>query len=113
MVTDTNPLDKESYKCAHLPCILYVRPVFFYTHSHEHEVYLQENAGEGIQLLIALLFSFPTVSSPEGPLGQLPTPTTRVQRGLVIEPRTSRLCEIDLDNSGWRPCQWLTCLPTI
>ena len=24
-----------------------------------------------------------------------------------------RLCEIDLDNSGWRPCQGLTRLPTI
>jgi hypothetical protein len=34
-----------------------------------------------------------------------------LRRGPVIEPRTSRLCEIDLDNSGWRP--WLTRLPTI
>jgi len=34
-----------------------------------------------------------------------------LRRGPVIEPRTSRLCEIDLDNSGWRP--WLTRLQTI
>ncbi|KAI0273897.1 RRS1-domain-containing protein [Russula aff. rugulosa BPL654] len=60
-VTDTNPLDKESY-------------------DHEREVYLQENARDGVQLLIASLFSLPTVSSPEGPLGQLPTPTTQLPR---------------------------------
>ncbi|KAF8497553.1 ribosome biogenesis regulatory protein-domain-containing protein [Russula emetica] len=60
-VTDTNPLDKESY-------------------DNEREVYLQENARDGVQLLIASPFSLPAVSSPEGPLGQLPTPTTQLPR---------------------------------
>lgn len=60
-VTDTNPLDRESY-------------------DHEREVCLQENARDGVQLLIASLFSLPIVSSPEGPLGQLPTPTTQLPR---------------------------------
>jgi len=34
-----------------------------------------------------------------------------LRRGPVVEHRTSRLCEIDLDNSGWRP--WPTGLRTI
>ncbi|KAI9457297.1 ribosome biogenesis regulatory protein-domain-containing protein [Russula earlei] len=60
-VTDTNAIDNESY-------------------VHERETYLQANARDGIQLLIAALFSLPTLSSPEGPLAQLPAPTTQLPR---------------------------------
>ncbi|KAH9989115.1 RRS1-domain-containing protein [Russula vinacea] len=60
-VTDTNPLDPESY-------------------GHEREAYLQSNARDGVQLLVAALFSLPTQSSSEGPLGQLPAPTTQLPR---------------------------------
>ncbi|KAF8464331.1 ribosome biogenesis regulatory protein-domain-containing protein, partial [Russula ochroleuca] len=60
-VTDTNPLDTESY-------------------GHEREAYLQANARDGVQLLVTALFSLPAQSSPEGPLGQLPAPTTQLPR---------------------------------
>ncbi|KAI0252060.1 ribosome biogenesis regulatory protein-domain-containing protein [Lactifluus subvellereus] len=60
-VTDPNVIDKESY-------------------DHEREAYLQANARDGIQLLLASLFSLPTLSSPEGPLAQLPAPTTQLPR---------------------------------
>ncbi|KAH9983555.1 ribosome biogenesis regulatory protein-domain-containing protein [Russula compacta] len=60
-VTDTNAIDKESY-------------------DHEREAYLQANARDGVQLLLAALFSLPTLSSPEGPLAQLPAPTTQLPR---------------------------------
>jgi regulator of ribosome biosynthesis len=81
-VTDTNPLDKESYECvpSSTSDLGLVLRVFFYTPSHEREVYLQENARDGVQLLFASIFSLPTVSSPEGPLGQLPPPTTQLPR---------------------------------
>jgi regulator of ribosome biosynthesis len=64
------------------PPIFYIQPCLtsFYAPSHEREAYLQENARDGVQLLIASLFSLPTHSSPEGPLGQLPTPTTQLPR---------------------------------
>jgi len=60
-VTDTNTIDNESY-------------------GHEREAYLQANARDGVQLLVAALFSLPTLSSPEGPLAQLPAPTTQLPR---------------------------------
>ena len=50
------------------------------TSSHEREAYLQANARDGIQLLVSVLFSLPTLSSPEGPLAQLPAPTAQLPR---------------------------------
>ncbi|KAN0135911.1 Ribosome biogenesis regulatory protein (RRS1) domain containing protein [Lactarius tabidus] len=60
-VTDPNPIDKESY-------------------DHDREAYLQSTARDGVQLLLAALFNLPTLSSPEGPLAQLPPPTTQLPR---------------------------------
>jgi hypothetical protein len=71
------------------PPIVYIRRCltsFFYTPGHERETCLQENARDGVQLLIASLFSLPTVSPPEGPLGQLPTPTTQLPRAKCPHP---------------------------
>ena len=48
--------------------------------SHDREAYLQSTARDGIQLLLGALFSLPTLSSPEGPLAQLPPPTTQLPR---------------------------------
>ncbi|KAF8270491.1 ribosome biogenesis regulatory protein-domain-containing protein [Lactarius quietus] len=60
-VTDSNPIDKESY-------------------DHDRESYLQSNARDGIQLLLAALFNLPALPSPDGPLAQLPPPTTQLPR---------------------------------
>ncbi|CDO73793.1 hypothetical protein BN946_scf185015.g122 [Trametes cinnabarina] len=60
-VTDLNPVDTESYE-ANL------------------EEYLMSTARDGVQTLIASLFSLPTTSSPDGPLAQLPAPTTQLPR---------------------------------
>ncbi|KAH9850832.1 ribosome biogenesis regulatory protein-domain-containing protein [Lenzites betulinus] len=60
-VTDLNPVDQESYE-ANL------------------EEYLTSTARDGVQTLIASLFSLPTTSSPDGPLAQLPAPTTQLPR---------------------------------
>ncbi|KAI9000766.1 ribosome biogenesis regulatory protein-domain-containing protein [Trametes punicea] len=60
-VTDLNPIDAESYE-ANL------------------EDYLMSTARDGVQTLIASLFSLPTTSSPDGPLAQLPAPTTQLPR---------------------------------
>ncbi|KAI0082348.1 RRS1-domain-containing protein [Panus rudis PR-1116 ss-1] len=60
-VTDLNPVDEESY-------------------NENLEEYLQSNARDGVQALIAQLFSLPTASSPDGPLALLPPPTTLLPR---------------------------------
>lgn len=60
-VTDPNPIDEESYK-ANL------------------EEYLQSTARDGVQVLISALFNLPTTPSPDGPLAQLPPPTTQLPR---------------------------------
>ena len=60
-VTDLNPVDEESYN-ANL------------------EEYLQSTARDGIQALIAALYALPTKPSPDGPLAQLPAPTTALPR---------------------------------
>ncbi|KAH9066643.1 ribosome biogenesis regulatory protein-domain-containing protein [Lactarius vividus] len=60
-VTDPSVIDKESY-------------------DHDRETYLQSTARDGIQHLLAALFSLPTLPSPEGPLAQLPHPTTQLPR---------------------------------
>lgn len=44
------------------------------------EEYLMSTARDGVQTLIASLFSLPTTSSPDGPLAQLPAPTTHLPR---------------------------------
>ncbi|KAF8555386.1 RRS1-domain-containing protein [Imleria badia] len=60
-VTDANPIDHESYT-AHL------------------DEYLQSTARDGIQALIAALYTLPIHPSPDGPLAQLPAPTTPLPR---------------------------------
>ncbi|KAF8639976.1 hypothetical protein AX17_001223 [Amanita inopinata Kibby_2008] len=60
-VTDPNLIDEESYK----------------SNVEEH---LQSLARDGIQTLINSLFSLPTVSSPDGPLAQLPPPIYQLPR---------------------------------
>ncbi|KAG8219020.1 ribosome biogenesis regulatory protein-domain-containing protein [Butyriboletus roseoflavus] len=60
-VTDLNPIDVESY-AANL------------------EEYLHSTARDGIQTLIAALYALPTLPSPDGPLAQLPPPTTPLPR---------------------------------
>jgi regulator of ribosome biosynthesis len=41
---------------------------------------LKSTARDGIQALIAVLYSLPTKPSPDGPLAQLPAPTTQLPR---------------------------------
>lgn len=60
-VTDLNPADAESYECV-------------------LEEYLQSTAREGVQALVGALFSLPITRSEEGPLAQLPPPTTQLPR---------------------------------
>ncbi|KAI0776198.1 ribosome biogenesis regulatory protein-domain-containing protein [Trametes elegans] len=60
-VTDLNPVDAESYRA-------------------DLEDYLMSTARDGVQTLIASLFSLPTTSSHDGPLAQLPAPTTQLPR---------------------------------
>jgi regulator of ribosome biosynthesis len=48
--------------------------------SADQEAYLAELAREGVQILLSKLFSLPVSSSPEGPLAQLPKPTTLLPR---------------------------------
>lgn len=44
------------------------------------EDYLISTARDGVQTLITSLFSLPTTSTPDGPLAQLPPPTTQLPR---------------------------------
>ncbi|KAG6845422.1 hypothetical protein H0H87_009329 [Tephrocybe sp. NHM501043] len=60
-VTDPNPIDEETY-------------------NENLEEHLQSLARDGVQALFASLFSLPTRSSPDGPLAQLPPPTTHLPR---------------------------------
>ncbi|KAK1223339.1 Rhodanese- sulfurtransferase [Marasmius sp. AFHP31] len=60
-VTDPNPIEEETYN----------------SNLEEH---LQSLARDGVQTLLAKLFSLPTTSSPDGPLAQLPPPTTQLPR---------------------------------
>ncbi|KAK7470321.1 Rhodanese-related sulfurtransferase [Stygiomarasmius scandens] len=60
-VTDPNPIDEDSYN----------------SNLEEH---LQSLARDGVQTLLASLFSLPTLPSPDGPLAQLPTPKTQLPR---------------------------------
>ncbi|KAH0840271.1 ribosome biogenesis regulatory protein-domain-containing protein [Lanmaoa asiatica] len=60
-VTDPNPIDQESY-------------------TANLEEYLQSTARDGIQALIAALYTLPIHPSPDGPLAQLPPPTTPIPR---------------------------------
>ncbi|KAG6841843.1 hypothetical protein C0991_006250 [Blastosporella zonata] len=60
-VTDPNPIDEESY-------------------NENLEEHLQSLARDGVQALFASLFSLPTRTSPDGPLAQLPPPTTQLPR---------------------------------
>lgn len=48
--------------------------------SADKEAYLAELAREGVQILLSKLFSLPVNSSSEGPLAQLPKPTTLLPR---------------------------------
>ncbi|KAJ4482416.1 RRS1-domain-containing protein [Lentinula aciculospora] len=60
-VTDPNPVDIESYESS-------------------LESYLLSLARTGTQALLNALFSLPTTSSPDGPLAQLPAPSTQLPR---------------------------------
>jgi regulator of ribosome biosynthesis len=60
-VTDLNPIDDESYNA-------------------DLEGHLQSLARDGVQSLLASLFALPTHSSDDGPLAQLPPPTTHLPR---------------------------------
>ncbi|KAG2141496.1 ribosome biogenesis regulatory protein-domain-containing protein [Suillus cothurnatus] len=60
-VTDLTPIDEDSYKS-------------------NLEEYLQTTARDGIQALVAALYGLPTQPSPDGPLAQLPAPTTQLPR---------------------------------
>jgi regulator of ribosome biosynthesis len=60
-VTDLTPIDEDSYKS-------------------NLEEYLQTTARDGIQALVAALYVLPTQPSPDGPLAQLPAPTTQLPR---------------------------------
>ncbi|KAJ7086005.1 ribosome biogenesis regulatory protein-domain-containing protein [Mycena belliarum] len=61
VATDPNPIDEESY-------------------STDLEVHLQALARDGIQALCTVLFALPTQRSDDGPLAQLPPPTTALPR---------------------------------
>ncbi|KZT05636.1 RRS1-domain-containing protein [Laetiporus sulphureus 93-53] len=63
--TDLNPVDEESY-------------------NENIEEYLMSTARDGVQTLVAALFSLPTTSSPDGPLAQLPSPTTQLPRAKAL-----------------------------
>ncbi|KAL4076398.1 ribosome biogenesis regulatory protein-domain-containing protein [Scleroderma citrinum] len=60
-VTDLNLVDDESY-------------------ASNLEEYLKSTARDGIQALIAALYALPTEKSADGPLAQLPAPTTVLPR---------------------------------
>ncbi|CAK5265058.1 unnamed protein product [Mycena citricolor] len=60
-VTDLNPIDEDGYK----------------SNLEEH---LQALARDGVQTLLGTLFSLPTIRSEDGPLAQLPAPTTSLPR---------------------------------
>lgn len=48
--------------------------------SDDLETYLLDTARDGAQTLIASLFSLPTTPSVDGPVAQLPPPTTQLPR---------------------------------
>ena len=118
-MTDPNPIDNESYE--------YV--IFSYSSnaayspwpkknlSHDRESDLQSTARHGIQLLLAALFNLPTLSSPEGPLVQLPLqqhtspapspypnqkPPTRWEMG--TQPNASHALKVSSPSSAIRKC---------
>lgn len=49
-------------------------------YSADLESHLQKLARDGTQALISKLFSLPTTPSPDGPVAQLPPPTTQIPR---------------------------------
>ncbi|KZT42979.1 RRS1-domain-containing protein [Sistotremastrum suecicum HHB10207 ss-3] len=61
LVSDLNPIDAEAYE-ANL------------------EDHLQSTARDGVQALLAALFSLPIHSSPDGPVAKLPAPTYELPR---------------------------------
>jgi len=64
------------------PPILYTRPCLtsFLIPQDTSAKYIFKKTLETAPSSSSSLFSLPTVSSPEGPLGQLPTPTTQLPR---------------------------------
>ncbi|KAJ7632922.1 ribosome biogenesis regulatory protein-domain-containing protein [Roridomyces roridus] len=61
LVSDHNPIDEDSY-------------------NENLEEHLQNLARDGVQELFASLFALPTQTSEDGPLAQLPPPTTPMPR---------------------------------
>lgn len=87
-VTDLNPVDADAYTHV-IPSVSYLvgwahvlYPFLSYVLfcSANREAYLAKLAREGVQILLSKLFSLPVNSSPEGPLAQLPKPTTLLPR---------------------------------
>jgi regulator of ribosome biosynthesis len=85
-VTDPNPIDAESYVCVLFFCYFFshcnsaLLTVCMSTHSENLEDYLINTARDGVQTIIASLFSLPVTSSDDGPVAQLPAPTTMLPR---------------------------------
>jgi regulator of ribosome biosynthesis len=64
-----------------LSALYFTYPIFIILPcSSNLEEYLQFTARDGTQTLLATLFSLPTLPSPDGPLAQLPPPTTHLPR---------------------------------
>lgn len=77
-VTDLNPADSESYK--YVLQSTFLKFSITTCSSENLEEYLMSTARDGVQALIGSLFSLPTTSSADGPLAQLPPPTTQLPR---------------------------------
>jgi len=61
VTTDLNPIDEELYNA-------------------DREAYLESIARDGVQVLLAALFSLPVQKTDDGPVAQLPPPTTILPR---------------------------------
>jgi regulator of ribosome biosynthesis len=57
-----------------------LRSFVYNVHSANLENHLLTTARDGVQALLSTLFTLPTLSSPDGPLAQLPPPTTLLPR---------------------------------
>lgn len=79
-VTDPNPIDHESYTYVLLFTNMNYMSLSSLVLSEHLEDYLQSTARDGIQALIAALYTLPIHPSPDGPLAQLPPPTTALPR---------------------------------
>lgn len=79
-VTDLNPIDVESYKYVVRFFVRMFAAIKACMLSADLEDYLMSTARDGVQALVSSLFSLPITSSEDGPLAQLPPPTTQLPR---------------------------------